>query len=190
MKKIKQFLSLQTKETRYAPYIIRLIIELIIFGGIDAFLFIIIPVENQALRLFVVLFLVICLWSIFACVIRCIAVSDNKHRQEVKGKKKTKEFTPISINREDFIYWLENAKLFEELVIKSVLGQCNTLEVTPEKKTLLYAFDGQEYKFDELISKLEADEYLNESIIVCETYDHNRPEILLEIIKDLKKKKK
>ena len=187
MKSFKEFISLETKETRYTPFLIRLIIELVIFGGLDVLFFIIIPTEIKPLRLIVALFFILTLICIFAFVIRCIAVADNMAK--INNKKKHKKTSKaIAIDRDDFIFWLKNAELYEELVIKSLDGKTEVLDVTPEKKKTIYNFADKEYKLDSLINKLEEEEYLNDVILVCQTYDGNKPDVLVKIIKDLKKK--
>lgn len=187
MKSFKEFISLETKETRYTPFVIRVIIELIIFGGLDVLFFIIIPTEIKSLRLIVVLFFILTLISVFAFVIRCIGVSDN--RAKINNKKEHKKASKaIAVNRDDFIFWLKNAELYEELVIKSLDGKTEVLDVTPEKKKTIYYFADKEYSFNALINKLEEEEYLNDVILVCQTYEGNKPDILVKIIEDLKKK--
>lgn len=188
MKSFKEFMSLTPNETRYAPFVIRLIIELVVFGAAFLVTFFLIPVENQFLRLIPAFFVIVLIICAINFVVRCINVSDNRARAKVKAKKNKKKFAPISVSRDDFIFWLKNTDLYEELVIKSLLDQYNILEVTPDKGKLLYNFDEKDYDLDGLIAELEKKEYLNETITVCETSDHNKPEILLSIIKDLKKK--
>ena len=182
----KKLLSVETKERRYTPIIMRFLIELIIFGVPGCITFILIPF-NTLWRLIPVFFIVCILFSFFFFVFRCFGVSDNRSRDRFYREKYKEKFKPISISKEDLIYWLENAKLDETLVIKSILNKYSVLELfVHDGKKEIFLDNKKMSTIDSLISVLEDKGYFEDSLVVCETFDHNKPEYLNKIISDLK----
>lgn len=184
----KPLLSVETNERRYKPFVIRLLIELIVFGIPYVISSIFIPV-NTIWRIIVVIFLVAMIVSVFFFICRCINISDNKAKDQTYREKYKEKFNPVSINREDFIFWLKNATLDETIVIKSIFKKYSILELFVYKGNIEFCFNGNDIdSVSSLISILEEKKYLDGTITVCETFDHNKPELLLKTIDDLKRK--
>ena len=188
MKKKKPLLSVETNERRYKPFVVRLLIELVAFGVPFVISSIFIPVRT-IWRIIVVIFLVAMIVSVFFFICRCINVSDNKAKDRVYREKYKEKFEPVSISKEDFVFWLKNADLNETIVIKSIFSKYSILELFVYKGKIEFCLNGKDIdSVSSLIAILEEEEYLNETIIVCETFDHNKPEFLLKVIDDLKGK--
>ena len=189
MKKFEEFISVATKEKRYSPFIIRCVIEVIIFGGISITTFFLIPIEYITLRLIPALTLLLTIYCILACLLRCFNVHDNVVKANLKKKKIKEKYKPVSIDREDFIFYLKNAELAENLIIKSSIGQLANLEISAFDGGIEYYFNDEEMDLLSLIKKLEDENYLDDTIHVSEITDHNKPELLSKVIEYLKKKK-
>ena len=188
MKNQTPLFSVVTNEKRYKPFIIRFLIELVIFGVPFILSSIYIPI-GSLWRLVVVFFLLAMLVCGFLFLCRCINVSDNKTKdRNFRGKYKEK-FKPVSISKEDFVFWLENADLDETIVIKSILKKYSVLELFVVKNKIELCLNGKDIDSATLlVSILENEGYLEEGIIVCETSDRNKPDFLIKIINDLKGK--
>ena len=102
-------------------------------------------------------------------------------------EKYKEKFKPVSISKEDFVFWLENADLDETIVIKSILRKYSVLELFVVKNKIELCLNGKDIdSTSSLISILEDEGYLEDAIIVCETSDRNKPDFLIKIIDDLK----
>ena len=188
MKNQTPLFSIVTNERRYKPFIIRFLIELVIFGVPFILSNIYIPI-GSLWRLVVVFFLLAMLVCGFLFLCRCINVSDNKTKDRNFREKYKEKFKPVSISKEDFIFWLENADLDETIVIKSILKKYSVLELFVVKNKIELCLNGKDIdSAASLISILEDEGYLEEGVIVCETSDRNKPDFLIKIIDDLKGK--
>lgn len=188
MKNQTPLFSIVTNERRYKPFIIRFLIELVIFGVPFILSNIYIPI-GSLWRLVVVFFLLGMLVCGFLFLCRCINVSDNKTKDRNFREKYKEKFKPVSISKEDFIFWLENADLDETIVIKSILKKYSVLELFVVKNKIELCLNGKDIdSATSLISILEDEGYLEEGVIVCETSDRNKPDFLIKIIDDLKGK--
>lgn len=188
MDKIRKFLSLVTDEKRYSKFVIRAMIEVIIFGGLLAITDFLIPPQT-ALRLICVFFLFAAIISLFNCMVRCINVSDNREKEKVFANKYKEKFKPIPISKTDLIFWLKNANLFEAIVVKSPL-KYSIIEVSVEKQIISIFRDNKLYESIDILMDLLEQEFfiVDDKIMVCETFDHNSPEVLVKIIEALKEK--
>ena len=188
MKNQTPLFSIVTNERRYKPFIIRFLIELVIFGVPFILSSIYIPIGSPW-RLVVVFFLLAMLVCGFLFLCRCINVSDNKTKDRNFREKYKEKFKPVSISKEDFIFWLENADLDETIVIKSILKKYSVLELFVVKNKIELCLNGKDIdSAASLVSILEDEGYLEEGVIVCETSDRNKPDFLIKIIDDLKGK--
>lgn len=188
MKNQTPLFSIVTNERRYKPFIIRFLIELVIFGVPFILSNIYIPI-GSLWRLVVVFFLLAMLVCGFLFLCRCINVSDNKTKDRNFREKYKEKFKPVSISKEDFIFWLENADLDETIVIKSILKKYSVIELFVVKNKIELCLNGKDIdSAASLISILEDEGYLEEGVIVCETSDRNKPVFLIKIIDDLKGK--
>ena len=188
MKNKTPLFSIVTNERRYKPFIVRFLIELVIFGVPFIVSNIYIPI-GSLWRLVVVFFLLAMLMCALLFLCRCINVSDNKTKDRNFREKYKEKFKPVSISKEDFAFWLENADLDETIVIKSILRKYSVLELFVVKNKIEFCLNGKDIdSTSSLISILEDEGYLEDAIIVCETSDHNKPDFLIKIIDDLKGK--
>lgn len=188
MKNQTPLFSVVTNERRYKPFIIRFLIELVIFGVPFILSNIYIPI-GSLWRLVVVFFLLAMLVCGFLFLCRCINVLDNKTKDRNFREKYKEKFKPVSISKEDFVFWLENADLDETIVIKSILKKYSVLELFVVKNKIELCLNGKGIdSAASLISILEDEGYLEEGVIVCETSDRNKPDFLIKIIDDLKGK--
>ena len=188
MKNQTPLFSIVTNERRYKPFIIRFLIELVIFGVPFILSNIYIPI-GSLWRLVVVFFLLAMLVCGFLFLCRCINVSGNKTKDRNFREKYKEKFKPVSISKEDFVFWLENADLDETIVIKSILKKYSVLELFVVKNKIELCLNGKDIdSAASLISILEDEGYLEEGVIVCETSDRNKPDFLIKIIDDLKGK--
>ena len=186
MKNKTPLFSIVTNERRYKPFIVRFLIELVIFGVPFILSNIYIPI-GSLWRLVVVFFLLAMLLCAFLFLCRCINVSDNKTKDRNFREKYKEKFKPVSISKEDFVFWLENADLDETIVIKSILEKYSVLELFVVKNKIEFCLNGKDIdSTSSLISILEDEGYLEDAIIVCETSDRNKPDFLIKIIDDLK----
>ncbi len=127
---------------------------------------------------------------------RLIHISDNREANDVKSKKY--KYTPVKVSIQDFILLLNMAKMPEIIYTKSLLDINYIFEISFETKGRYGPFfnkkfflDGKELKdCNQCIDVLEELEIINEGYIdVYETFDHNKPEMLLRIIEELKASK-
>lgn len=188
MKNQTPLFSIVTNERKYKSFIIRFLIELVIFGVPFILSNIYIPI-GSLWRLVVVFFLLAMLVCGFLFLCRCINVSDNKTKDRNFREKYKEKFKPVSISKEDFVFWLENADLDETIVIKSILKKYSVLELFVVKNKIELCLNGKDIdSATSLVSILEDEGYLEEGVIVCETSDRNKPDFLIKIIDDLKGK--
>ena len=130
---------------------------------------------------------------LFFC--RLIWVSDNREKNDIKSNKYKYKYAPVKVSVQDFIFWLNMAKMPEIIYTKSLLGINYMFEISFEAKSKSGPFfnkkfflDGKELKdWNQCIDTLEELKIIKAGYIdVYETFDHNKPEMLLKIIQELK----
>ena len=109
------------------------------------------------------------------------------------GKLKFK-FNPINVSLDDIILWLKETNEPETIYISMIDDEYHILEVwfdvrgrrgTYYNKQIY--FDNKEYSENETIQLLQ-NKATNSFIKVYETYDRNKPEILIQKIDEIKNK--
>ena len=137
--------------------------------------------------------MVIYMILLFFC--RLIWVSDNREKNDVKSNKYKYKHTPVKVSVQDFILLLNKAKMPEIIYTKSLLDINYIFEISFETKGKYGPFfnkkfflDGKDLKdCNQCIHTLEELKIIKEGYIdVYETFDHNKPEMLLKIIQELK----
>lgn len=188
MKKLSQIFSIETKEKRYFPFVIRFLIEIFVFGGVTLIIYFLVPAKTP-FRFFIIIPLFLVFGSVIMFFCRCLNVSDNKEKAKLFRNKFKEKHKNILIEKMDFIFWIKNAELFETAIIKSPT-KYGLIEVYIYKGARKVFFNDKEYKdIDYLISILELQEFIVENCItVCETFDRNNPELLKKEIETLKSK--
>ena len=107
------------------------------------------------------------------------------------------KYKPIKLSINDFIFWINNARIPERIIVRSKDNINYFFEISFEVKGKNGPFYNKRFFLDdkELFSEEECVEYLksiniiyNDIIKVYETFDYNKPEVLIGIINDLKGK--
>lgn len=178
------------KETK--DFLLGIIIPVIAF-----ILSLLIPV-NTPLRILVVLFLGLLFFMTFLYLVRLISVSDNKEANNIKRDNYKFKHKPINLPIADFEYWIKNADMPETLYVKSSLKINYKFMIDFETQGKNGLFINKRFYLDnkELSDERECVKVFQELniifddyILVYETFDHNRPEIIIEIVDKLKSKK-
>ena len=195
---MKQFLeelfSAETDSLDYKKIVLNFLIGIIlpvalIIGGCF------IPSSSPFRSLvFIPTIIVGCMAFLFFC--RLINVGDNRDENAVKNNKHKYKYTPVKVSVQDFILLLDIANSPETIYTKSSLGKNHIFEISFDigknglKRFYDKAFilDGKELKdSDQCIQTLEKLKIINNGYIdVYETFDHNKPEIILKIIEKIK----
>ena len=187
-KKKKALITIETTSTNYMTAIVRFIIELAVLGIPFAFIWAAIPYESP-FRIVIV----IPAFLMFFCLVlffgRCLMISDNRKKLKISSNRYKEKYRPVHVSKEDFVYLLKHADLSETLVLKSKEGKHATFELNVYEGTREFLLDDKEYKsMDSLLETLKDKGYLSGSITVCEITDHNKPQLIFNVIDSLMEK--
>lgn len=197
MKKlIKEVFLPETSSTNYKyaikNYIVAMVIVIALF-----LLFNLIPIGNP-FRFLVVILIVLIMWISLMFFVKLSIIHDNIQKEKLKNKKYKFKYKPITVSVNDFKFWLENAETPETLYLKSQSSNNYIFEVSFDITRKNGKFINKKFFLDdkeireanecvELLSSLDI--IINNEIKVYETFDHNKPELLLDTINNLKEKK-
>ena len=130
--------------------------------------------------------------------LRIIQVSDNKEKNLIKSKKYKFKHKPIYLSFSDLKFFVENATTPETLYVESKNGDFHILEIAFDITGTRGRFYNKHFVIDDdviqdervFLSKLSSSEIIfNDEIKIYETFDHNKPDFLFEVIESLKNKK-
>lgn len=186
---VKDILSVKTDEKKYKPTIISFIVvilSLCALIGISNF----IPVILLS-RFIMVCLTAFCFYIIIAFISKMIFISENIEKQRVKNKIYEFKFDSVSINIDDFCIWLYKYSAPEQIIIK-LNEEYHYVEISYDTKGRRGKYINRNTYFDDVATKVEDIEKLiklksnSGKIEVFETYDHQKPQLLIDEINELK----
>lgn len=127
--------------------------------------------------------------------IRLTAISDNRSAQKIKNGKYTFKFKPILVNVDDIIIWLKHMEE-PETIICSYINEFYIIEIAFDLTGIRGDYYNKQLYFNNaIISESDLIKKLREKnqdgkITVYETFDRNKPEILIDEIDEIKAKLK
>ena len=149
--------------------------------------------ENAYLLRFIIAALFLYLLVTFS--IRLTAISDNRIAQKIKSGKYTFKFKPILVDVDDIIIWLKHMEE-PETIICSYLNEFFIIEIVFDLTGIRGDYYNKQLYFNnaiisenDLINKLR-EKNQDGKIAVYETFDKNKPEILIDEIDEIKAKLK
>lgn len=149
--------------------------------------------ENAYLLRFIIAALFLYLLVTFS--IRLTAISDNRIAQKIKIGKYTFKFKPILVDVDDIIIWLKHMEE-PETIICSYLNEFFIIEIVFDLTGIRGDYYNKQLYFNnaiisenDLINKLR-EKNQDGKIAVYETFDKNKPEILIDEIDEIKAKLK
>lgn len=135
------------------------------------------------------------LYLLMAFSIRLTAISDNRIAQKIKSGKYTFKFKPILVDVDDIIIWLKHMEE-PETIICSYLNEFFIIEIVFDLTGIRGDYYNKQLYFNnaiisenDLINKLR-EKNQDGKIAVYETFDKNKPEILIDEIDEIKAKLK
>lgn len=189
---LRELFSVQSDDITYKNTVIRFLITLV-------FIVLLIIAANFlpfeiASRIISGILVTISIYLFIAFFARLTSISDNKEKMKVKSGKLKFKFNPINVSLDDIILWLKETNEPETIYISMIDDEYHILEVwfdvrgrrgTYYNKQIY--FDNKEYSENETIQLLQ-NKATNSFIKVYETYDRNKPEILIQKIDEIKSK--
>ena len=189
---LRELFSVQSDDITYKNTVIRFLITLVLIVLlIIAANFL--PFEIAS-RIISGILVTISIYLFIAFFARLTSISDNKEHMKVKSGKLKFKFNPINVSLDDIILWLKETNEPETIYISMIDDEYHILEVwfdvrgrrgTYYNKQIY--FDNKEYSENETIQLLQ-NKATNNFIKVYETYDRNKPEILIQKIDEIKNK--
>ena len=189
---LRELFSFQSDDITYKNTVIRFLITLVLIVLlIIAANFL--PFEIVS-RIISGILVTISIYLFIAFFARLTSISDNKEHMKVKSGKLKFKFNPINVSLDDIILWLKETNEPETIYISMIDDEYHILEVwfdvrgrrgTYYNKQIY--FDNKEYSENETIQLLQ-NKATNNFIKVYETYDRNKPEILIQKIDEIKNK--
>ena len=189
---LRELFSFQSDDITYKNTVIRFLITLVLIVLlIIAANFL--PFEIAS-RIISGILVTISIYLFIAFFARLTSISDNKEHMKVKSGKLKFKFNPINVSLDDIILWLKETNEPETIYISMIDDEYHILEVwfdvrgrrgTYYNKQIY--FDNKEYSENETIQLLQ-NKATNNFIKVYETYDRNKPEILIQKIDEIKNK--
>lgn len=149
--------------------------------------------ENAYLLRFIIAALFVYFLMTFS--IRLTAISDNRSAQKIKNGKYTFKFKPILVNVDDIIIWLKHMEE-PETIICSYINEFYIIEIAFDLTGIRGDYYNKQLYFNNsIISESDLIKKLREKnqdgkITVYETFDKNKPEILIDEIDEIKAKLK
>ncbi len=187
-KKKKALITIETTSTNYMTALARFIIDLAVLGVPFAFICVAIPYESP-FRIVVVIPAFLMFFCLVLFIGRCLMISDNRKKFKISSTFYKEKYRPVHVSKEDFVYLLKHADLSETLVLKSKEGKYATFEINVYEGVREFFLDDKEYKtIDSLLEVLKEKGYLRGSVTVCEITDHNKPQLIFNVIDSLMEK--
>ena len=149
--------------------------------------------ENAYLLRFIIAALFVYFLMTFS--IRLTTISDNRSAQKIKNGKYTFKFKPILVNVDDIIIWLKHMEE-PETIICSYINEFYIIEIAFDLTGIRWDYYNKQLYFNNaIISESDLIKKLREKnqdgkITVYETFDKNKPEILIDEIDEIKAKLK
>ena len=186
----KNILSANSDETKYKSTILSFIISMlciVVLIAISNF----IPIVLLS-RFFMVLLTTFSFYLIFTFFCKIICISDNIEKKKVKEKKYKLKFDPIVISFDDFSIWLNCYPAPEQLIVR-LKEEYHYIEISYDTKgrrgdyiNRKTYFDNKATKVDD-IEKIIKEKSQSGKIEVLETFDHNKPQLIIDEINEIKK---
>ena len=184
-KKKKALITIETSSTNYMTALVRFIIDLAVLGIPFAFICFAIPYESP-FRILVVIPGFLMFFCLVLFIGRCLMISDNRKKFKISSTLYKEKYRPVHVSKDDFVYLLKHADLSETLVLKSKEGKHATFELSVFEGVREFSLDDKEYKtIDSLLEALKEKGYLSGSVTVCEITDHNKPQLIFNVIDNL-----
>ena len=187
-KKKKPLITIETNSRDYMTAISRFIIDVAVFGIFFTAIWLFFPVGNP-LRVIIVVPCFLLFFCLVLFIGRCLVISDNRKKDSFQTIGYKEKYRPANVSKEDFIFLLKHADLGETLVLKSKEGKHALFELSVYEGIREFSFDGKKYKtVDSVLEALKEKDYLGGSITVCEITDHNRPQLIFNVIDSIMEK--
>ena len=198
MKLLKWIFSLKSISKRYVNEILLLcyliITTLIVVIASNCF-----ELSKTIDRILGIIILLQWILLFIPCMSRILSIIDYNKDIKIKNGELKLNFSPILYSLQDIQYWLEYASIPDTIYVKR---KCNTgnliIEVSYEVEKRNGPFVNKRFFLDnnELNDEIECIKVFQklgiifeDYILVYETFDHNRPDIIFEIINELKSRK-
>lgn len=191
MKYLKELFKFSSDDLKYKNTVLVYIaadIVLVLIAIVSDIVF-----ENAYLLRFIIAALFLYLLVTFS--IRLTAISDNRIAQKIKSGKYTFKFKPILVDVDDIIIWLKHMEE-PETIICSYLNEFFIIEIVFDLTGIRGDYYNKQLYFNnaiisenDLINKLR-EKNQDGKIAVYETFDKNKPEILIDEIDEIKAKLK
>ena len=187
-KKKKSLLSIETNSTDYTAATVRYLITMVVLL-VPLIVIYYVFEPYTYLRLIIIVpagLMFFCTVHFFA---KCLMISDNRKKAKIRSRRYKEKYRPVHVSKEDFVYLLKHADLSEALVLKSKEGKYASFELSVYEGIREFSLDDKEYKtIDSLLDALEEKGYLRGSLTVCEITDHNKPQLIFNVIDSLMEK--
>ena len=187
-KKKKSLLSIETNSTDYTAATVRYLITMVVLL-VPLIVIYYVFEPYTYLRLIIIVpagLMFFCTVHFFA---KCLMISDNRKKAKIRSRRYKEKYRPVHLSKEDFVYLLKHADLSEALVLKSKEGKYGSFELSVYEGIREFSLDDKEYKtIDSLLDALEEKGYLRGSLTVCEITDHNKPQLIFNVIDSLMEK--
>ncbi len=128
------------------------------------------------------------LYLLISFSIRLTAINDNRSKKKIIDGKYVPKFKPILVNVDDIIIWLKHMEE-PETIVCSYIDEFYIIEISFDVKEGRGDYYNKQLYFNnsiisesDLINKLRKKNQ-DGKIIVYETFDRNKPEILIDEIK-------
>ena len=135
------------------------------------------------------------LYLLISFSIRLTAINDNRSKKKIIDGKYVPKFKPILVNVDDIIIWLKHMEE-PETIVCSYIEEFYIIEISFDvKEGRGDYYNKQLYFNNSIISESDLIKKLREKnqdgkIAVYETFDKNKPEILIDEIDEIKAKLK
>ncbi len=135
------------------------------------------------------------LYLLISFSIRLTAINDNRSKKKIIDGKYVPKFKPILVNVDDIIIWLKHMEE-PETIVCSYIEEFYIIEISFDvKEGRGDYYNKQLYFNNSIISESDLIKKLREKnqdgkITVYETFDRNKPEILIDEIDEIKAKLK
>ena len=187
-KKKKSLLSIETNSTDYTAATVRYLITMVVLL-VPLIVIYYVFEPYTYLRLIIIVpagLMFFCTVHFFA---KCLMISDNRKKAKIRSRRYKEKYRPVHVSKEDFVYLLKHADLSEALVLKSKEGKYASFELSVYEGIREFSLDDKEYKtIDSLLDALEEKGYLRGTLTVCEITDHNKPQLIFNVIDSLMEK--
>lgn len=191
MFRFKELFQFTTKDYSYKNTIVTYLSSNILLG--ITYLFAYLIREYFISRVIAVLVIVLFIYLLIAFIVKIMAINDNKTKALITHGEYKSIFNPIDIDLDDIILWLRRM-MEPETIVCSIKKQYFIIEISFDVKGRRGAYynkqiflNNEKVDLEKIIALLKKKAEDN-VVKVYETFDKNRPEILVDEIRKIKEK--